>query len=158
MRAFVIMPIQGERYGAQEDQRIFKEFDERFGAIERILDELDCVAIRIDKEAPLEGLVDRIRDEIRRSQFVITDLTDERPSCYYELGYADGLRIPAICIASQDSVLHPGTRTKIHFDVHRAVQFFSNHDELKAKIRHAFERNREMLLAPRDAVTTELAA
>lgn len=159
MRVFVIMPIQGEKYGVQEEQRIFKEYDERFTAIEQVLDEFDCVAIRIDKESPLEGLVDRIKEEIRRAQFVITDLTDERPSCYYEIGYADGLKIPAICIASKDSVLNPGEQTRIHFDVHRAVQWFTNHGELKEKIREAIERNRETLLKERDSVATpELAA
>ncbi|MFN0153446.1 MAG: hypothetical protein ACKVUT_03625 [Gaiella sp.] len=157
-RVFVITPIQGEKYGPQEQQRIFKEYDERFAAIEQVLDELSCVAIRIDKEAPLEGLVDRIKSEIQRAQFVIADLTDERPSCYYELGYADGIEVPAICVASKDSVLHPGTATKIHFDIHRAVQFFTNHEELKAKIQAAYSKNEGKLLADRNPSTNiELA-
>jgi hypothetical protein len=151
-RVFVIMPIQGEKYGEQEQQRIFKEYDDRFEAIEQAVDafKASCVAIRIDKEWPLEGLVDRIKEEIRRAQFVIADLTDERPSCYYELGHADGLNIPAICVASHDSVLSPGVKTKIHFDVHRAVHRFSNHEELKEKLTQAYEKNKEILLADRD--------
>jgi hypothetical protein len=158
-RVFVIMPLQGEKYGVQEQQRIFKEYDDRFTAIEQVLDGLDCVAIRIDKEAPLEGLVDRIKDEIRRAKFVIADLTDERPSCYYELGYADGIRVPAICVASKDSVLNPGTATRIHFDVHRAIHWFTNNGELQDKVRQAFTKNRETLLADRDAGDVpELAA
>jgi hypothetical protein len=152
-RVFVIMPIQGDKYGQQEQQRVFKEYDDRFEAIEQAVDafKANCVAIRIDKEWPLEGLVDRIKDEIRRAQFVIADLTDERPSCYYELGHADGLNIPAICIASHDSVLSPGTKTKIHFDVHRAVHRFSNHAELKEKLTSAYEKNKERLLKERDS-------
>jgi hypothetical protein len=158
MRVFVITPIQGDKYGPMEQQRIFKEYDDRFAALEEVLDELECVAIRIDKEAPLEGLVDRIRTEIRRAQFVIADLTDERQSCYYELGYADGINVPVICVASKDSVLSPGTETKVHFDIHRAVQFFSNHAELKDKIRTAFDRNRVALTTSRETSTTELTA
>jgi len=60
-RVFVVMPIQGEKYGDQDQQRVLKEYDERFDAIEQVLGELDCYAIRIDKEAPLDGLVDRSR-------------------------------------------------------------------------------------------------
>lgn len=148
-RVFVVTPIQGDEYGPQEEQRIYREFDERFKVLEKTLNKLGCVAIRIDKEQPLDGMVDRIKEEIRRSAFVIADLTDERPSCYYELGYADGLDVPAICVASQDSVLQPGHKTRIHFDVHRQVLRFSNHHQLQQKVRAAFEKNRDLLLADR---------
>ena len=148
-RVFVVMPIQGDDEGSQEQQRVFKEYDERFTAIEQVLRGVSCVAIRIDKEQPLEGMVDRIKAEIKRSAFLVADLTDERQSCYYELGYADGLSTPVICVASQDSVLHPGEPTKIHFDVHRRVLVFVNHKQLKAKIKAAFEKNKAVLLADR---------
>jgi hypothetical protein len=154
-RAFVVMPIQGDEEGGQEQQRIFKEYDERFAAIEQALRGLGCVAIRIDKEQPLDGMVDRIKSEIKRSAFVVADLTDERQSCYYELGYADGLNTPVICVASQESVLHPGEPTTIHFDIHRRVLMFVNHKQLKSKIKAAFEKNRSVLLADR-AIAQEL--
>ena len=86
-RVFVVMPLQGDKYGDQDQQRILKEYDERFDAIEAVLGGLDCYAIRIDKEAPLEGVVDTIKEEIRKAKFIIADLTDERPSCYFEAGY-----------------------------------------------------------------------
>jgi hypothetical protein len=146
-RVFVVMPIQGEQYGDQEEQRVFKEYDERFEAIERILNELDCYAIRIDKEAPLEGLVDRIKDEIRQANFIVADLTDERQSCYYEVGYADAFGVPVIPIASEQSVMKPGTKTKIHFDIHRNISFFRNHNQMMERLRQAVEKNREILFA-----------
>ncbi len=31
-RCFIVMPIQGEKFGSQEDQRIYREYDERFEA------------------------------------------------------------------------------------------------------------------------------
>jgi len=148
-RVFVVMPIQGEEEGGQEEQRIFKEYDERFSAIEQALRGLGCVAIRIDKEQPLDGMVERIKSEIKRSSFVVADLTDERQSCYYELGYADALNTPVICVASQESILHPGNPTKIHFDVHRRVLMFVNNKQLKAKIKATFGKNKEVLLADR---------
>jgi hypothetical protein len=146
-RVFVIMPIQGEKHGKQEDQRIYKEYDERFVAIESVVAEAGCVAIRIDKEHPLEDLVGRIKKEIRDAVFIIADLTDERPSCYFEAGYAEGLPRAIIYVASKDSVVHPGTPTKVHFDIHMNVHFFSNHVELKENLAAAIEKNRERLFA-----------
>jgi hypothetical protein len=148
-RVFVVMPLQGERYGDQEEQRIFKEFDDRFDAIEAILGDLGCYAIRIDKEAPLEGLVDRIKVEIQRANFIVADLTDERQSCYFEVGYAEALEVPVIYMASKQSVVTPGTDTRIHFDVHMNINWFTNHDELKEKLRIAYERNEKKLVANR---------
>jgi hypothetical protein len=148
-RVFVVMPIQGEKYGDQDQQRILKEFDERFDAIEEVLGDLDCYAIRIDKEAPLEGLVDRVKEEIHRANFILADLTDERPSCYFEVGYAEALGVPVIYTASKQSVVSPGTDTRIHFDIHKSINFFTNCEELKEKIRRAFEKNKEKLLAAR---------
>lgn len=148
-RVFVIMPIQGEKYGDQDQQRIFKEYDERFDAIEEVLGDLECYAIRIDKEAPLEGLVDRIKEEIRRANFVLADLTDERPSCYFEVGYAEALGVPVIYAASKQSVVSPGSDTRIHFDIHKSINWFTNHEELKEKIHRAFDKNKQKLLAER---------
>jgi hypothetical protein len=157
-RVFVVMPIQGEPYGDQEEQRIFKEYDERFDAIEEVLGDLDCYAIRIDKEAPIEGLVERIKDEIRKANFIVADLTDERPSCYFEVGYAEALSVPVIHVASKQSVVSPGTDTKIHFDIHRNINFFTNHKELKEKIRISFNKNHAKLLAKRGETSPVQAA
>ena len=144
-RVFIIMPIQGEKHGTQEDQRIYKEYDERFEVIEKVIGSFGGVAIRIDKEHPLEDLVGRIKKEIRDAQFIVADLTDERQSCYFEAGYAEALPRRVIYVASQDSVLKPGTRTKIHFDIHMNVHFFTNHKELKSKLSDAIEKNKSKL-------------
>jgi nucleoside 2-deoxyribosyltransferase len=123
-----------------------------------VLGDLDCYAIRIDKEAPLEGLVDRIKEEIRKANFIVADLTDERPSCYFEVGYAEALGVPVIHLASKQSVIYPGTDTKIHFDIHKNVNFFVNHKELEEKLRVSFQKNRERLLAPRTETSAVEAA
>jgi hypothetical protein len=146
-RVFVIMPIQGEKHGTQEDQRVFREYDERFVAIESVVAKAGGVAIRIDKEHPLEDLVGRIKKEIRDSAFVVADLTDERQSCYFEAGFAEALPRPVLYVASKQSVLNPGTPTKIHFDIHMNVQFFTNHKELQEKLSGAIEKNRQRLFA-----------
>jgi hypothetical protein len=151
-RVFVIMPIQGEKHGTQEDQRIYREYDERFVVIESAVAQAGGVAIRIDKEHPLEDLVSRIKAEIQAAAFIIADLTDERPACYFEAGYAEGCMKPVVYVASRDSVLKPGIRTTIHFDIHMNVHFFSNHDELHEQLAAAIEKNREQLFAVRQPV------
>lgn len=149
-RVFVIMPIQGEKHGTQEDQRVYREYDERFVAVESVIAEYGGVAIRIDKEHPLEDLVGRIKKEIRDAAFIVADLTDERPSCYFEAGYAEALPRPVVYVASKQSVLKPGTPTKIHFDIHMNVHLFTNHKELKEKLGSAIEKNKDSLF--REAV------
>lgn len=146
-KVFVITPIQGEKHGDQEQQRIFKEYDQRFEAVEKVISEAGAIAIRIDKEHALEDLVGRIKKEIRTAQFVVADLTDERPSCYFEAGYAEALGKKVIYMASKQSVAKPGSKTVIHFDIHMNMNYFTNHDELKEKLANAIEKNRESLFA-----------
>lgn len=146
-RCFIVMPIQGEKFGTQEDQRIYREYDERFENLESMLSDFDVVAIRIDKEHPLEDIVGRIKKEIKDASFVVADLTDERPSCYFESGYAEALGRPTIYIASKDSAIKPGSKTRIHFDIHMNVNFFSNHNEMVQNVRAVIEKNKERLFA-----------
>lgn len=144
-KVFVITPIQGEKHGDQERQRIFREYEQRFETIESVISDAGGVAIRIDKEHALEDLVGRIKKEIRSALFVVADLTDERPSCYFEAGYAEALGRPVIYVASKQSVERPGTETKIHFDIHMNMNHFTNHNELKEKLKNVIEKNRKVL-------------
>lgn len=157
-RVFIVMPIQGEKYGSQEEQRVYAEYDKRFEVLEKSLAKYECVAIRIDKEHPLDDLVHRIKEEIRLAKFVIADLTDERPSCYFEVGFAEALRRPTIYVASKQSVTKPGTPTKIHFDIHMNVSFFTNHDELAHKVQSAVEKNKDKLFASDERPVPIIAA
>lgn len=149
-RIFVVMPIQGEQFGTQDEQRIWREFDSRFEAIEKTVGAFEAVAIRIDKEYTLDELVKRIKEEIQKARFVIADLTDERPSCYFEVGYAEALKKPVVYVASKESVVNPKTPTKIHFDIHRNVNFFTNNKELKAKLKSVIEKNSKKLFSQPD--------
>ena len=144
-KVFVITPIQGEKHGDQEQQRIFKEYEQRFEAMEQVLAKSGAVAIRIDKEHALEDLVGRIKREIRNAQFVVADLTDERPSCYFEAGFAEALGKKVVYVASKQSVAKPGAKTAIHFDIHMNMNYFTNHEELKEKLSSAIEKNRSSL-------------
>lgn len=129
-RAFIIMPIQGDEYGNVQQQMIKREFDSRFEEISKLLDGYNCAAIRIDKEMHLGNLVDKIKKEIHRADFVIADLTEERPSCYFEAGYANALEKPIIYIAGKQSIIDPTRETNIHFDIHENMFYFANQIQL----------------------------
>lgn len=47
-----------------------------------------------------------ILEAVARCKFVIADLTEARPNCYYELGYAHALRKPAIILAKKGTPRH----------------------------------------------------
>lgn len=147
-RVFIVMPIQGEQFGTQDQQRVWREYDSRFETIEKLLGGYEAVAIRIDKEHTLDELVHKIKEEISRAKFLIADLTDERPSCYFEAGFAEALRKPIVFVASKESVVNPKTATKIHFDIHRNVNYFTNNKELRSKLKAALDKNKARLFAP----------
>ena len=144
-KVFIITPIQGSKHGDQEEQRILREYDERFSALENVVASHGGVAIRIDRESPLDELVQRIKREILESLFVIADLTDERPSCYFEAGFAEASEKPIIYVASKNSVIKPGNATKVHFDIHMNVNYFTNIRELKEKISNSIKKNHDTL-------------
>lgn len=144
-RIFIVTPIQGAEHGDQDQQRIYKEYNDRFEVIETSISANGGVAIRIDREKPMGELVSRIKREIHDALFIVADLTDERPSCYFEAGYAEALDKSVLYIASEQSVVHPGSPTKIHFDVHMNVQFFTNHKELLEKLNSTIAKNHKLL-------------
>jgi len=75
---------------------------------------------RVD-EREFDGTIsEAILDKIRNCRVVVADLTDERPNCYFELGYALGLGKPAILAARKDHDPRRDLRNhdpKVHFDL-----------------------------------------
>ena len=102
-RAFMAM-----RFGDDEMDRMF--FDHFKPAALRAGFDL----MKLDEE-PRAGLIDdRLRLEIRRSRFLVADLSHGNPGAYWEAGYAEGLGRPVIYTCRQDIFDNPAT--KPHFD------------------------------------------
>ena len=70
--------------------------------------------MRIDKKSDVNKIDDEIIAEIRRSRFLVADLTHgkegARGGVYFEAGFAEGLGIPVIYTCHKDVV------DKLHFD------------------------------------------
>lgn len=106
--------------------------------------------IRTLDEERRAGLIDdKLRVEIRRSKFLIADLTDDNNGAYWEAGYAEGLGMPVIYICEEEKF--EGKKT--HFDTnhHLTVQWKDDPEslklfaeELKATIRDTLPNDAKM--------------
>jgi hypothetical protein len=66
---------------------------------------------RIDKKEYAGKIDDEIIAEIRRSKFLVADLTGQRQSVYFEAGFALGLGLAVVWTCRQDEV------ENLHFDI-----------------------------------------
>jgi hypothetical protein len=85
-------------------------------------------------EEPHNDIIDlRIYDNIRKSRFMVADLTCNRQSVYYEIGFAHGLGLNVILTCRKDSFKEETDDFKrVHFDLnHRNILQWENVDELK---------------------------
>ena len=94
---------------------------------------------KIDQEAFLGSVVDRIVAEIRKSRFVVADFTTspeagDRGGVYYEAGFAHGLGIPVIHTCHKDSM------KALHFDTnHLNHLIWTTPEELKHRLKYWIE-------------------
>lgn len=84
---------------------------------------------RVDEISHTGNITDLILDAINRSRFVVADLTDERPNCYYEVGYAHAQGKPVIILAKEG--------TQRHFDI---STYRWNHWRTHEDLKPVFER------------------
>jgi hypothetical protein len=79
-------------------------------------------------------IIDEIKKLILESEFIIVDLTHERPNVYYELGYAHGVGNQAA-----DVLLIAREGAKVHFDIAGLlIHRYGSINELRALIREEF--------------------
>lgn len=92
-------------------------------AISGILVELGYIPKQVNRE-PHNNLIDlEIFKLIRESRFVVADLTCNRPSVYYEVGFAHGLGLEVVLTCREDHFDDYSAELKhVHFDLgHRNI-------------------------------------
>lgn len=120
--AFVMMAI---------DESIPELEDIRTG-IKEVFDNFGIKAITADEMEHEDVITDRILSEIETSEFLIADLTHERPNVYYEIGHAHALNKRVILVRKKG--------TKLHFDVaHRNCPEYKNTTDLKKTLHKRLE-------------------
>ena len=120
--AFVMMAIDESKPELEDIREVIKEVFEEFG----------IEAITVDEIEHDEAITDRILSEIETSEFLIADLTHERPNVYYEIGHAHAMSKRVILVRKKG--------TKLHFDVaHRKCPEYENTTNLKKLLRRRLE-------------------
>jgi hypothetical protein len=112
---FVIMAFKGQ------------DRTDVYTAIKDECKKLRLNAIRVDEQVGSSILIKEIAELIERAEFIICDLTDERPNVYYELGYAHGVGNEA-----PDILLIAKSGTILHFDIAPLrVQYYDSTEHLR---------------------------
>jgi hypothetical protein len=78
--------------------------------INTAIDKCDLTSIRIDRQTFSNKICEQILTEIHRSQFVVADVTHQRPGVYFETGYALALGKTVIWSCKEDDF------ENVHFD------------------------------------------
>jgi hypothetical protein len=118
---FVVMPFNK---GLNKIYACIKEECTRLGLIARRADEI-----------PGSGRVaEEIRESLERAEFIICDLSIDRPNVYYELGLAQGVGNEPL-----DIFLIAKEGTDLHFDVESfRVRYYRSTRDLRVLIRTQF--------------------
>ena len=108
------------------------------GAIVPAVERAGYSPYRVDDEYHLDRIEEKALSEIRRSRFLVVDLTHDergaRGSVYFEAGFALGLGIPIIYCCRKDQ------GKDVHFDVdhHYRIEW-ETHEELRTKLLSAIK-------------------
>ena len=97
--------------------------------IKPALEEAGYRPCRIDEVPHLERIDAKIQAEIKDSQFVVADVTGQRPGVYFEAGYAMGLGLDVVWTVRKDDL------DNVHFDTRQFNHIpWENPDDLRQKL------------------------
>lgn len=115
---FVIMPFKGQ------------EMTDIYTAIRDECRKLKLRTTRVDENVGSGFVLREIAQLIERAEFIVCDLTLERPNVYYELGYAHG-----VGNESTDILLIAKEGTTLHFDIAPLrVQYYRSTEHLRSVV------------------------
>ena len=104
---------------------IYKNF------IKKAIKESGYEPYRVDDDEFNQAIIDVIIGEIRKSKFVIVDLTGQRPNVYYEAGFAYGLNLAVIYTCNKDD------KEKSHFNVnHNKIIYWEDGEDLYNQLKN----------------------
>jgi hypothetical protein len=112
------------------------EMNEVYSAIKDECKKQRLKAARVDENVGSGLIIREITELIERAEFIIFDLTCERPNVYYELGYAHGTGNDG-----NDIFLIANETATIHFDVAPLrIERYSSTEQLRGLISTKFKQ------------------
>jgi len=107
--------------------------DDIHSTFKRVCEFYKLRAERVDDDFGFQQINLKVLNHIKLAEFIIADLTFERPNCYYEIGYAHALNKKVILTAKKG--------TKIHFDISTfPAVLYSSMSELERRLKEIFEK------------------
>ncbi len=95
--------------------------------IKRACRKCDLKASRVDDISFTGKIDEKVLGSIRCSQFIVADLTHNRPNVYYEIGYAHAFKKPTIIIAREGTIPH--------FDIQgHNIIYYDSFKDLESKL------------------------
>jgi hypothetical protein len=119
---FILMAMDPNNPELEDTHNAIKETCSRFG----------IKAYRVDEIEHSDVITELIIKMIMKSEYIIADLSGERPNVYYEVGFAHALGIKPILIRRKG--------TKLHFDLSvYNIPEYQNTTELKRILKYRLE-------------------